>query len=331
MQERHIPGVAVAVVKNGTVIRSAGYGLADVEHEARVDGTTVFKIGSVSKQFIAAGIMLLVQDGKLRLDDGVRQHLPAAPPTWNGITIRHLLTHTSGLVREAPGFDPYKIQPDIDVIKTAFDTPLATPPGEKWEYSNLGYYTLAEVIRLVSGQSWESFFQDRIFRPLGMTNTRPTTVATLIPNRADGYLWDEERLRNAENWTTVRPSGAFLSTVLDLAKWDAALSSNELLTAASKREMWTPVKLNGGGQYPYGFGWEIDDYPAGQGKTGVPLIRHEGSIPGFRAVYWRLPDQRLSVIVLSNLERAALDIIAGRLALAVAPELRLPYLRRWPE
>jgi Beta-lactamase class C and other penicillin binding proteins len=171
IEKQHVPGVAIAVVKDGALIRAAGYGLANVEHRIPVRPDTVFKIGSLSKQFIAAGIMLLAQDGKIAVDDKVSKHLEGTPRTWEAITLRHLLTHTAGLVREAPGFDVYKLQPDIDVIKSAYPLALASAPGDKYEYSNLGYFVLAEVIARVSGTPWGDFLSARIFAPSGMTAT----------------------------------------------------------------------------------------------------------------------------------------------------------------
>src|SRR6185369_14054518 len=143
LQVRHVPGVAIAVIKDGALLKSEGYGLADLEHDIPVQRNTVFKIGSASKQFIAAGVMLLVQDGKIRVDDRLGRYLEGIPATWQPVTIQQLLSHTSGLPREAPGFDPYKVQPDIDVIKTAYVVPLNGKPGDNYEYSNLGYYVLA--------------------------------------------------------------------------------------------------------------------------------------------------------------------------------------------
>jgi D-alanyl-D-alanine carboxypeptidase len=252
IKERRVPAVSVAVIKGGVLVKAEGYGIANLEHNIPATPTTVYKIGSVSKQFIAAGVMLLVQDGKVVLDQPLSRYVAGTPDAWQAITIRHLLTHTSGLVREAPGFDPYKIQPDLDVIRAAFPIPLNSKPGDKYAYSNLGYYTLAEVIHSVSGLSWAEFLNERVFAPLAMTSTRPTSVATIIQNRVGGYAWSKDRFENMENWTTVRPSGAFVSTVLDMAKWEAALQSDRILTASTKKEMWTPARLNDGSDYPYG-------------------------------------------------------------------------------
>ena len=323
IEKQHVPGVAIAVVKDGALIRAAGYGLANVEHRIPVRPDTVFKIGSLSKQFIAAGIMLLAQDGKIAVDDKVSKHLEGTPRTWEAITLRHLLTHTAGLVREAPGFDVYKLQPDIDVIKSAYPLALASAPGDKYEYSNLGYFVLAEVIARVSGTPWGDFLSARIFAPSGMTATRVTSLTDIVPDRASGYAWRSGQLQNEDDWPAVRPSGAFLSTVLDLAKWEAALSGDQILKEPAKREMWTPVTLNDGRRFPYGFGWQLDDWPAdSKVPTGVPMIRHGGSMNGFRAGYSRWPSQRLAVIVLTNLTNAPYEGLAANIAITYAPPLR---------
>lgn len=220
MQKQRIPGVSVAVVKDGKIIKVGGYGLANVELNVPAKPETVYKIGSVSKQFIATGIMLLAEEGKLSVDDQLSKYLAGTPESWKEITIRHLLTHTSGIIREAPGFDPFKVQEDADVIKTAYSMPLRFTPGEKWEYCNVGYFALAEIIHQVSGKPWSDYLNERVFKLLEMNATRPTTVKSIVPDRANGYDWEGDKLQNAETYLAMRPSGAFISTVLDLAKWD---------------------------------------------------------------------------------------------------------------
>jgi D-alanyl-D-alanine carboxypeptidase len=323
IEKQHVPGAAIAVIKDGQLIKAEGYGLADVENRIPVRPDTVFKIGSLSKQFIAAGIMVLVQDGRLAVDDHVSKHVDGTPKTWEAITLRHLLTHTSGLVREAPGFDVYKLQPDIDVIKTAYPVALVFAPGEKYQYSNLGYFVLAEVIHRVSGKPWGDFLSERVFIPLRMTATRVTSLTDIVHDRASGYAWRANRLQNEDDWPAVRPSGAFLSTVLDLAKWDAALSGDQILKEPAKREMWTPVKLNDGRTFPYGFGWQLDDWPTdSQVPTGIRMIRHGGAMNGFRAGYARWPGHRLTVIVLTNLTNAPYEGLVANIAVTYVPQLR---------
>lgn len=258
MERQHIPGISLVVIKDQKVVKLEGYGLANVELNVPARPDTVYKIGSVNKQFIAAGIMLLVQDGKISLDDNISKFLEGTPDTWKPITIRHLLTHTSGIVREAPGFDPFKVQNDADVIKTAYSLPLRFTPGEKYEYCNVGYFTLAEIISKVSGKPWPEFLNERVFTPLEMNATRTTNMTELVPNRANGYVWRNGKLQNASIYFALRPSGALLSTVLDLAKWDAALQNGKLLKQSTLEQMWTPVKLNSGKTHPYGFGWELE-------------------------------------------------------------------------
>ena len=174
MKRQNISGLSLVVVKDGQIIKSAGYGVADRKRKIPATPETVYKIASVSKQFIATGIMLLAQDGQVSVDDAVSRYLEGTPDSWKPITIRHLLTHTAGLVREAPGFDPRKVQSDADVIRTTY----AMPPlytGEKYEYSNTGYFALAEIIRKVSGRPWSEYLADRVFKPAGMnTTTQPT-------------------------------------------------------------------------------------------------------------------------------------------------------------
>lgn len=308
MERQHIPGVSLLVIKDDKIIKSQGYGLANVELNVPATADTVYKIGSVSKQFIAAGIMLLVQDGKISLDDPVAKFLEGTPDTWKPITVRHLLTHTSGIVREAPGFDPLKIQNDADVIKTAYPLPLRFTPGEKYEYCNVGYFSLAEIINKVSGKPWGDFLKERVFEPLGMNSTRTTNMTELVPNRANGYVWRNGKLQNASIYFALRPSGAFLSTVADLAKWDAALNAGKILTPATLQQMWTPVKLNNGTTSPYGFGWELS--PIREHKQ----VNHGGSLPGFRAQYTRFVDHKISIAVLTNGDNAN----AGALAVGVA-------------
>jgi D-alanyl-D-alanine carboxypeptidase len=308
MDKQHVPGVSIAVIRDLKLIKAEGYGLANVELNVPAKPDTVYKIGSVSKQFIATGIMLLVQDGKIGLDDNIGKYLEGTPDSWKAITIRHLLTHTSGIVREAPGFDPMKIQTDADVIKTAYSLPLRFAPGEKYEYCNVGYFSLAEIIHKVSGKSWAEFLNERVFAPLKMSATRTTTMTDLVPNRANGYLWKDGALQNADIYFALRPSGAFLSTILDLAKWDAALATQKILKQPALDQMWTPVKLNDGSTYAYGFGWSLDPL------EGHRRVHHGGSLPGFRSEIARFIDDKLTVVVLTNGDNAN----AGAFARGVA-------------
>lgn len=312
MSAQRIPGMALAVVRSGKVVKAKGYGYADLEHQVPVTPETVFKIGSVSKQFLATGILLLAQDGKLSVDDPISKYIAGTPESWRDITIRHFLTHTSGVLREGPAFDPWKVQPDSIVIKSAFSRPLEFPVGSRYQYCNTCYFTLAEIIARVSGRPWDVFVRERVFGPQGMSASRTTTTTELVPKRARGYVWraNANSYVNADEWPALRPSGAFLSTVLDLAKWDAALYQNQPLSRATREAMWTPVKLTDGSSYGYGFGWMIDT------QDNRPRVHHGGSLPGFRAMMMRFPDDSLTVIVLTNSETANPAVIARDVARA---------------
>jgi D-alanyl-D-alanine carboxypeptidase len=315
MQKQHVPGISLAVIKNGKIIKVKGYGLANVELNVPAGPETVYKIGSVSKQFIAAGIMLLIEEGRISLDDNISEFLEGTPDTWKAITVRHLLTHTSGLVREAPGFDPLKVQNDADVIKTAYPLPLRFAPGEKWEYCNVGYFSLAEIIRKVTGKPWSDYLNERLFTPLGMNATRTTTITEIVRQRANGYGWGDGKLQNAAIYFALRPSGAFLSSVLDLAKWDAALYTDRILKQSVRDQMWASAKLNNGTSHPYGFGWQLDTI------GGHKLVHHGGTLPGFRAEIARFVDDKLTVVVLTNGNNAEPNSMALEVAALYIPGL----------
>lgn len=312
------PGLSLAVIKDGKVIEARGYGLANVETNTAATTETVYKIGSMSKQFLAAAIMVLVQDGKLRVDDSIAAYIEGVPQAWKQISVRQLLTHTSGIVRDPPIFDPLKVQADSEVLRSAFEVPLEFTPGSKWDYSNTNYYALAEIIRKVSGRPWSEFITQRILAPSGMTHTRTTTESEIVPHRAAGYSRTANRLVNADVWFALRPSGAFLSTVEDLAKWDAELNSETVLTASSREQMWSPVKLNDGTTYPYGFGWFVDVVQHHR------RIHHDGALPGFKSDIERYPDDKLTVIVLANSGTANAEKIATHVAGLYVPAVIPP-------
>ena len=316
MQRQNIPGLSLVVLRHGKVIKSQGYGLADRAQKIAATPDTVYKIASVSKQFIATGIMVLVQDGRLGVDDPVHKHLPDAPASWQAITIRHLLTHTAGLVREPPGFDPFKTMGVDELVKTAYAVPLRFAPGEKYEYSNTGYNVLAEIIARTSGKPWPAFIDERVFTPTGMTMTWPTDTTARVPNRAHGYV-DNDELRDEPTWVALRPSGAFLSTVMDLAKWDAMLYTDKVLTEATRRQMWTPVTLNDGKSYPYGFGWVLGS------RNGVKYVQHSGGMPGTRANLSRF-ENGLTIIMLMNLDDVDIEPVVAGVAARYLPATERP-------
>ena len=315
MKKQHIPGVSIAVLRDGKPIKTKGYGLANLELGTPATPETVYQIGSVSKQFIAAGVVLLAGDGKLTLDEPVTKYLDDAPAAWRAVTLKHLLTHTSGLVRDTPDLQ-MKSQTVLEAIRGAYATPLAFPPGEKLQYSNIGYFVLAEVITRAAGTPWPQFMQQRVFAPLGMTATRTTTNDDLVPRRASGYLWSTDRYVNAQNPAGVRPSGAFLSTVQDLARWDQALRDDRLFTAKQRELLWTPVTVNDGSTQPYGLGWEISR--VGEHR----LVRHGGSMMGFRSDLSRYLDDGLTVVVLTNSGVSLPEKISGSISASLIEGLQ---------
>ena len=307
-REFQLPAVSLAVVKNGEIIKAGGYGLADKDRNIPATPDTVYKIGSVSKQFVATGVMLLAHDKRLRLDDPISKYLDQTPSSWTPITIRHLLTHISGLVRESPAFTFTKNLTDGELLGATYKVPLRFAPGEKWEYSNTGYVALAEIIRVVAQQPWTEYLHQKVFAPAGMTVTVPTNSTVPVPNRAQGYGGSDNK-RKIDDWVALRASGAFLSNVNDLAKWDALLHTDKILSEAARREMWTAVRLTGGSTAAYGLGWHID--------TGVGRRRriwHGGGLPGFTSHFVRYLDDGLSVIVLSNGDDSDMGAIANGVA-----------------
>jgi D-alanyl-D-alanine carboxypeptidase len=318
MLELPIPGLSLAVVKDGKVVMARGYGAANLETGTPASPETEYRIASISKQFIATAVLLLVQEGRIGLDDKAARYLDRAPESWSQISIRQLLTHTSGIARDPVDYHPYREQLITEVIQSAYELPLSFQPGEKWLYSNVGYYVLAEVISKVSGMPWDAFISEHIFGPAQMSATQTGTAVGIVPHRASGYQWTNTGVANAENWIAVRPSSAFLSTVLDLAKWDAFLGSSGALNDSSRQMMWSPAKLNNGAPVDYGFGWYVDSF------LGRTRIYHDGQYPGFRSDYERFEEDKLSVIVLANSDRVNLEPIAIKIAGIYEPKLSMP-------
>jgi CubicO group peptidase (beta-lactamase class C family) len=317
MNKRHIPGLSLAVLKEGKVLAIKNYGMANLETRVPATAQTVYKIASLSKAFIADAILLLAQEGRLGLDDRATKYLTDAPQSWRGITVRQLLNHVSGIVRDPPDYHPYDEQPVMDVIKSSYALPLASAPGEKYLYSNIGYYVLAEIISRVSGQSWDDYIAAHFFAPAGMTATR-TTTQEIVPNRANGYYWRNNRYLNAEDWIAVRPSGAFLSTLQDMVRWDQFQRSAQFpLNAQSRAEAESPPHLADGSRSGYGFGWTVDKF------LGQTRIHHDGTYPGFRSDYEKF-SSGLSVILLTNSENGSVEGLALKIAGYFDSSLKAP-------
>lgn len=318
MKAQQIPGVALAVIRNGEIVLAKGYGYANVEHQTPVKPETIFQSGSMGKQFTATAVMLLMEDGKLAIDDKITKYFPDSPDSWRNITIRHLLTHTSGMTDYPEGFDFRRDYTEDELYQRAKQIPLAFQPGDKWSYSNLGYVMLGILIHKVSGKFYGDFLNERVFKPLGMSSTRVISEADIIPNRAAGYRLEKNELKN-QNW--VSPSlnttadGALYMNVYDMARWDAALYGEKLLKRSSLEQMWTPVKLNNGQTHPYGFGWALGNV------SGHRMVQHGGSWQGFKAQIIRYVDDKLTIVLFANQARANQLKLAQGVAALINPEL----------
>jgi D-alanyl-D-alanine carboxypeptidase len=329
LAEKHIPGAAIVVIKNGKIIKSVGYGLASVEFNVPATTETVFEIGSVSKQLTAAGIMLLVEDGKINLDEKISKYLPNTPDSWKNVSVRNLLTHTSGIksYTSLSGFELSKRMKRDDFIKLLSIQPLEFETGSNYIYSNSGYSLLGYIIETVSGKNYWDFMRERIFKPLGMNKTADRDPQYIISNRATGYEWENNQLVGRDyELTDLFSAGAIVSTVLDLAKWDAALRNDTLLKKESKVKIWTPLTFNDGTTYPYGFGWSFSEI------RGHKLIAHSGQTAGFGANISRFVDDDLTVIALTNLGESGMGtLIARGVAKIYIPAISLKSMKAQPE
>ncbi len=309
MANQKIPGLAVGIYSRGQILLAKGYGQANVELDAAVKPETIFQSGSVGKQFVSAAIMMLVDEGKVSLDDSVTKYLSDAPATWKPILIKNLLSHTSGLSeyetedRTGPK-GPFYMRLDFteDELVTKIEAlPIEWAPGEKWAYRNTNYFLLGVLIHKITSKPYYEFLDGRIFKPLGMASTRLISDRDIIPNRAAGYELDNGQLKNQE-WVSPTfnstADGTLYFNVLDLAKWDAALYGTQLLKQSSLDRIWTVYPLNDGKPNPagYGFGWMIAK------QNDHKRIEHGGAWQGFTCRISRYPDDSLTVVVLTNLD-----------------------------
>ncbi|HSL24630.1 MAG TPA: serine hydrolase [Vicinamibacterales bacterium] len=322
MDAQRIPGVAVAVVQRGEVLKAQGYGLADVEHEVPVSDETIFQSGSLGKQFTAAAVMLLVEDGAVSLSDPLTQFFPDAPAAWKDVTVRHLLTHTSGIPEYTDGKIDYRRDySEGDLVRFAYDLPLEFTPGAQWSYSNTGYVLLGAIVRKASGEFYGDLLRDRVFRPAGMNTARVISEADIVPHRAAGYRRAGESLQN-QDW--VSPSlnttadGALYLSLRDWIAWDRALRARAILKPESWDAIYGMVRLNSGRRHPYGFGWVVDRV------AGQEVRRHGGAWQGFTAHIARYLGDDVTVIVLANLAGARTDRIVNEIAAHYVPKLREP-------
>lgn len=297
------PGCALGVVRGGALVYARGYGMANLEHSVPISPSSVFDIGSMSKQFTALSVALLARDGKLSLDDDVRKHLPDMPAYAEPITLRHLIHHTSGL-RDYTDYLPLAGWRTEDLATDAQAYGLITRqkglnhrPGHEYLYCNTGYFLLSQIVQRVSGLSLREFADARIFGPLGMGTTRFLDDHTrIVPARAAGYAPRVGRgfAADMSDWEQTG-DGAVQTTVLDFARWILNFDDPKVGGAELIRQMQTPTALAGGKAHPYGFGLRMSEY------RGLPTVGHGGSWAGYRADLVRFPGEGLALVCLCNL------------------------------
>jgi CubicO group peptidase (beta-lactamase class C family) len=327
MDAQHLPGVAIAVVRGGDVAFAKGYGLASMELGAPVTPETVFCIGSLTKQFTAAAVLQQVEAGRLDLNMPIVRYVRRIADfaqaefrrDWERITVRQLLSHTSGLKRDPVMFRPTEnlLPPDYipvlyawarqdftpsDLVAQMVALPLDFAPGEKMSYSNAGYTLLGMLVERVAGVAYPEYLRTRLFEPAGMSPATRLVEEDVLPGFATGYTWAGDGWRRGGyiNPTRDQGAGSLVSTVLDLARWDAALYGDAVLTAASRAAMWTPAVLADGTRLPYGLGWALGERCDAAGFVHR-WVGHGGMWGGFTAFLLRLPAEGLTVIVLTNL------------------------------
>ena len=295
-----VPGASVMVIQDGEPVVARGYGLAYLDNETPVTPDTSFRLASITKQFTATAVLMLVEDGALSLDDSIREYFPELPGFADEVTIRHLLQHTSGIEDYEPIYGdqfPQQVRDTgvVHIIGTTEGTYFT--PGTEYRYSNSGYAILAVLVERLSGRTFAEFLDTDIFKPLGMDRTLAyeKDIST-VPDRAYGYRITDEGIEFADQsaWSAVLGDGGVYTSVNELLKWDAALYDGGLLSADLRQASLTPGLEN------YGFGFRIDEY------RGHRRIHHSGSTSGFRNFMAQFPDERLTVIVLTN--RAEPDV-----------------------
>ncbi len=312
----------VLIARKGKVLVRKGYGKANVELNVRNTPSTKFRLGSITKQFTAMAVMQLQERGRLNVADPLSKYIPDYPQ-GDRIILHHLLTHTAG-VPNFTDFPEYRTQMALPsslekTIRLFRDKPLDFTPGEKFKYSNSGYILLSYVIEKVSGQSYESFVAENIFKPLNMKDSGYDHQETILKNRASGYVLTDDGLINAPYIDMSIPSGggALYSTVGDMYLWDRALYTEKLAGRKSLNALFTPSKEN------YGYGWLIGDLP------GHKIITHDGSVNGFMTHIARYVDDDACVIVLSNIVNAPMpEISKGLRAILFGEEYEMPRVRK---
>jgi CubicO group peptidase (beta-lactamase class C family) len=285
---------SVLVARDGKIVFGKGYGMANVELDVPNTPQTRFRLGSITKQFTATAILLLQERGKLSVTDPICKYVDNCPPAWSEVTIHHLLSHTGGIPNftSFPDYMPKMMLPvtTSEMIARFKDKPLDFKPGEKWSYSNSGYFLLGAIIEKAAGESYERFLQKNIFDPLKLTGTGYDHFDAILNHRAAGYSLAKGKMVNSAFLDMTQPysAGSLYSTVEDLCRWNEALFGGKVVSAKSFEMMTTPVKNN----YGYGLGVET--------RLNRKMISHGGGINGFATFIARFPDEKVSIVVLRN-------------------------------
>jgi len=324
MKSQRIPGLSLVVVRDGKIDYVKGYGYSNLEHQVPVKPETIFQAGSVGKQFTAFAVLLLVQEGKMNLDDKLTKYFPDAPSGWDSITVRNLLNHTSGFGDYTNNFNYWANYTEDSLYQEFRKRPLLFKAGEKQRYSNMGYATLGIIIGKATGKFYGEYLKERVFTPLGMTTARIITEEDIVLNRAAGYRLVNDTIKNQE-WVSptinTTADGSMYVTALDMAKWEEGLNTRKLLKEEYYNMMWAPTKLNDGTIEQYGFGWSIDS------ANGNRILEHNGSWQGFECTIKRYPEKKITVVVFANLKRASTNKISTRILRIYQPELGITSLK----
>jgi CubicO group peptidase (beta-lactamase class C family) len=314
---------SILLARAGTPLVAKGYGFANAEWEIPNTPNTRFRVGSITKQFTSMLVLQLQEQGKLKVQDPICRYLAPCPDAWKPVTIHHLLTHTSGI----PSYTGLPTWPEMMMVPKTLDEmvglfrdlPLEFEPGSTFKYNNSGYFLLGVLIERASGKTYQEVLRAQILEPLGLKDSGYDNTNDVLPRRASGYTRTAAGIANAPYIDMVQPfsAGALYSTVEDLLKWEQALDTDTLIPAAARKAMFTPFKNN------YAYGWTVR--PASPATYGKLRIAHGGGINGFSSMLIRVPDDKLTVVVLSNVQESQSSRIADDLlSIALGRPYELP-------
>jgi CubicO group peptidase (beta-lactamase class C family) len=298
-KDKNGPGGVFMVAKNGKAIYQKAFGKANLELDVSLTPESVFQIGSMTKQFTAIAILMLEEQGKLKVEHTIAKYIPDYP-AGDKITIHHLLTHTSGIkdftkMKSLKDIAQKEMSPKM-IVDFFKNEPVDFAPGEKYDYNNSGYVLLGYIIELVSGGTYEDFIKENIFKKIGMNQSNYATDRQIISKRAYGYHKKEYGYVNKSviNFSVPFSSGSLMSSANDMLKWQNALNQNLLLKAENVQKAFSKYKLNSGEMFTYGYGWHIKEL------NGTPIREHGGSIFGFKSMGVYIPSEDIYVLGLSN-------------------------------